>query len=524
MTTSKRALLSCWNKRGLVRLARALAEADWELLASGGTAAALQKAGLEVVAVESVTGFPQILSGRVKTLHPAIHGGILARDNDEDRGELARHKLAPISLVVCNLYPFVEARRQGRSDEAELVELIDIGGVALLRAAAKNFDRVTTLSDPDDYPWAIETLEQGQLFGRANRRALAQKAFAQTAALDDAIASWMREGTDPSVPGPVQTEDDSAAPGLPRQLLLSATRGEALRYGENPHQQGARYLWVGSTEPFEMVGGSKGLSYNNFADLDAAWAAASGFEEPAAAVIKHANPCGLATADSVEEALRLARESDPVSAFGSIIAFNRPVDRALVESLGDLFVEVLVAPAFDDEALAWLSERKKSCRAVRVDPGAARPDLQIRSIASGLLVQTHDEAPDDPAGWEVVTARAPTDAERRALRFAWRAVRYVKSNAIVFARGQATVGVGAGQTNRLEAVNLAARQAGERAKGAVCASDAFFPFADGLERAAEAGVTAVIQPGGSRRDEEVIEAANRLTMAMIMTGRRHFRH
>ena len=508
MTRKRRALLSVYDKRGLIELSRGLTELGFELLASGGTARALSQAGLPVIPVDEVTGFPEILGGRVKTLHPAIHGGILARRTPEHLAELSMHGIVPIELVVCNLYPFTETVRQPGVTEAQAVEEIDIGGVTLLRAAAKNFESVTVVCDPADYEKVLTALRSDTL-SLEERRRLALKAFRHTAAYDAAIAAWLT--------GLVEREEP-----LPGALNLAAERVQLLRYGENPHQQGALYRWVGCVPLFEQLQG-KELSYNNIVDLEAAWAMAQEFAEPTVAIIKHTNPSGLASANTLVEAYRLALACDPVSAFGSIIAVNQEVERALVEEIGSLFVEVLVAPSYTPEALEWLAQHKKNCRVVVARPGGEN-DLVLRSVRGGLLAQTPDLRGVDESTWQVVTRREPTAAERKSLAFAWLVVKHVKSNAIVLVQGTATVGVGAGQMNRVDAVYLAARRAGDRAKGAVMGSDAFFPFPDGIEVAAAAGVTACIQPGGSIRDEEVIATADRLGMAMIFTGERHFRH
>ncbi len=505
---AQRALLSVYDKTGLIELGQGLARLGFELVASGGTARALSGAGLPVTQIDQVTGFPEILGGRVKTLHPAVHGGILARHTPEHLAELAAHGIAPFDLVVCNLYPFAATVSRPGVTEAEAVEEIDIGGVALLRAAAKNFESVAVVCDPGDYLAVLAALGGGGI-GPDERRGLALKAFRHTAAYDAAIATWL-------------TGRVEAGQVFPSVLNLAAERVQTLRYGENPHQRGALYRWAGALPLFEQLLG-KELSYNNIIDLEAAWAMPQEFAEPAVAIIKHTNPSGLATAASVVEAYRLALACDPVSAYGSIIATNREGGRDLVEEIGSLFVEVLVAPAYTPEALAWLAEHKKNCRVMLARPGGGDA-LVMRSVRGGLLVQTPDQAIADESAWRVVTRRAPTEEERRGLTFAWRAVKHVKSNAIVLAQGTATVGVGAGQMNRVDSVYLAARRAGERARGAVMGSDAFFPFSDGIEAAAVVGVTACIQPGGSLRDDDAIAAADRTGMAMIFTGERHFRH
>jgi phosphoribosylaminoimidazolecarboxamide formyltransferase/IMP cyclohydrolase len=514
--TSRRALLSVWDKTGLIDLARELRALDFELVASGGSSKALLDAGLPVVSVDAVTGHPEILGGRVKTLHPAIHGGILARRTPEHLAELAQHGIGAFDVVVCNLYPFERTVAQPGCTEADAVEQIDIGGVTLLRAAAKNFESVAIVSDPSDYGALIEALRAGSLDVSLRRR-LAVKAFAQTADYDVAISSWLE----------AQVEGPSA---LPSTLTLRARKIQTLRYGENSHQEGALYQFVGAKPAFEQVGGDKELSYNNLADLEAAWAMPAEVARPAVAIIKHANPSGFAVADDVLAAFERALACDPVSAFGGIIAVNRAVDAGFVEAMGKLFVEVLAAPAFTDEALALLAARKRNCRVMRWTGQGRAPAVTVREAHSGLLVQTPDPTPTLPAGeglpegWRVVTSHQPTEAQIRDLKFAWIACKHVRSNAIVLVKGEATVGVGAGQMNRLDSVRIAAWRAGDRAAGSVLASDAFFPFADGLMAGMDAGAVAVVQPGGSVRDDEVIAAAEAAGIPMIFTGRRHFRH
>jgi phosphoribosylaminoimidazolecarboxamide formyltransferase / IMP cyclohydrolase len=528
MTNGARALLSVYDKSGLIEFARGLIELGFELVASGGTARALSQAGLAVTQVDEITGFPEILGGRVKTLHPAVHGGILARRTPEHLAELAAHAIIPIGLVACNLYPFSQTVSRPDVDEAQVIEEIDIGGVTLLRAAAKNFESVIAVCDPADYTGVLAALRAGarssgdkaaagqdeeaetaRPLDKPGRRRLALKAFRHTAAYDAAIATWLTGQVEPNQL-------------LPETLNLAAERVQLLRYGENPHQQAALYRWDGDRPLFEQLQG-KELSYNNIVDLEAAWAMPQEFAEPTVAIIKHTNPSGLASAGTLVEAYRLAFDCDPVSAYGSIIATNHAVDCALVEAIGSLFVEVLAAPSYSAEALEWLAQHKKNCRVMLARPGDEQA-LLLRSVRGGLLAQTPDLGGGDEAGWRVVTARHPTGEEMAALRFAWRVVKHVKSNAIVFAQGTATVGVGAGQMNRVDSVHLAAMRAGKRASGAVMGSDAFFPFADGIEAAAAAGVTACIQPGGSQRDLEAIAAADRLGMAMVFSGERHFRH
>ena len=443
-----RAILSVFDKTGLDSLARGLLDLGFELVASGGTARALAEWGLPVTPVEDVTGFPELLGGRVKTLHPAIHGGILARRTPDTLAELGRFGIAPVDIVACNLYPFRQTVARPGVTEAEAIEQIDIGGVALLRAAAKNHESVLVLADPADYPGTLEGLRGGTL-DQTERRRLARKAFAHTAAYDAAIARWLEGDGD-----------------LPETLTLTAERVQALRYGENPHQQAALYRWSGEPAAFEQLQG-KELSYNNIVDLEAAWAMPQEFAGPAVAIIKHTNPSGLAAAASPEEAYRLAFECDPVSAYGGIVACNRPVDLAFVEAIGGLFVEVLAAPAYTEEALAWLAERKANCRVMKSHVMAARNThpvpLVLRSVSDGLLAQTPDLHGRDESAWQVVTRRSPTDGERAALAFAWIAAKHTKSNAIVLAQVSATVGVGRGadEPRRLGAAgSLASGRAG----------------------------------------------------------------
>jgi len=506
--TRRRALLSVYDKSGLVGLGHGLIGLGWELLASGGTARALSTAGLPVTAIESLTGFPELLDGRVKTLHPAIHASILARPIPEHMAQLERHGLTPINLVACNLYPFAQTVAQAEVSEARAIEEIDIGGVALLRAAAKTFERVITLCDPDDYGPVLKALQERGEVPLEERRRLALKAFRHTAAYDAAIAAWLAERVE-------------GAQVLPEQLHLVAHRVQSMRYGENPHQQAALYRWSGALTPYEQLHGIE-LSYNNVVDLEAAWAAVQEFTEPAVAIIKHTNPCGLATAASLSAAYRAAYACDPTSAYGGVIGCNRELDAATAEAIAAQFVEVIVAPGYQPAALERLRGRP-NLRLVAAHPGWAE-ELVLRSVRAGLLVQTPDRRGVDESSWRVVTRRAPSVAERRGLAFAWLVCKHVKSNAIVLAQDTATVGIGAGQMNRANSVFLAVRQAGDKARGAVMASDAFFPFPDGVELAGQAGVSAIIQPGGSVRDAEVIAAADALGMAMVFCGERHFRH
>ncbi len=495
----KRALLSVSDKTGLTELAGGLAELGYSLLATGGTASLLREHGLAIEEVSSYTGSPEILQGRVKTLHPAIHGGLLARETVADRRELTDQGWDYLDLVVVNLYPFeaTVAREGVTLDEA--VEQIDIGGVALIRAAAKNHGRVVLVSDPSDYPAVLEELRAGSVSAE-RRRALAIKGFRQTARYDRAIARYL-DGTDG-----------------PETLELYPV--QTLRYGENPHQRARLLTFEPGRGPLGgRVLGGKELSYNNMLDLDAAWRAVEPFAEPCACIVKHLSPCGMAAADTLAEAVRLARASDPVSAFGGILAVNRPLDQASLDELEELFLEAIAAPEFP----VALSDKRKNCRLLQIE-GAPADLGEYRSVRDGLLWQERDDG--DPANtvWQIVSERPPTPQETVDLGFAWRACQHVKSNAIVLVQNRATVGIGGGQPNRVDCVRIAAGRAGEKARGASMASDAFFPFPDSVEVAAAVGVTAVIHPGGSMRDAEVLEACNRLGLAVVLTGVRHFRH
>ncbi|MBX3013257.1 MAG: bifunctional phosphoribosylaminoimidazolecarboxamide formyltransferase/IMP cyclohydrolase [Caldilineaceae bacterium] len=507
-----RALLSVSDKTGLVDFAQQLYAAGAQLVASGGTARQLRDAGLPVTSVDEVTGFPQILGGRVKTLHPAIHGGILARRVAHHLEELDAYQIAPIDLVVVNLYPFQQTVAQPNVTLATAVEEIDIGGVALLRAAAKNHESVTVVCEPADYAVVAQSFANGGT-SMMQRKKLALKAFRHTAEYDTAIAAYLSG----------QIEEDAPTPELPTRLQLDLHQVQLNRYGENPHQQGGLYAYAGEKAPFEVLHG-KEMSYNNWLDLDGSWQAAQDFPTPTVAIIKHGNPCGLASGETLAEAYRKALACDPVSAFGSIISVNRPLDVATVQSMAELFVEVVAAPAYEPEALQLL-QKKKNLRILQ-PTGVQLHPLTLRSIYGGVLVQELDQSQSDmdPAAWRVVSAAQPTDEQLADLAFAWRVARFVKSNAIVYVKDQATVGIGAGQMSRIDSVMLAGHKAGERARGAVMASDAFFPFADNIEAAAKQGITAVVQPGGSVRDAEVIDAVNQLGLVMVLTDARHFRH
>ena len=509
-----RALLSVYDKSGVVEFGRALAAAGFELISTGGTHSTLsQEGGLPVLQVSEVTGSPEILDGRVKTLHPTIYGGLLARrDSQEHMDELARHGMGLINLVAVNLYPFVDTISKPGATLDDALENIDIGGPTMLRAAAKNFPSVVVVVDPSDYGWVGEKLASGGLT-LEERRGLAAKAFRHVATYDAAVTGYLGEAT---------AGDDPLTP----DLAIALRQVSKLRYGENPHQAGALYVPAGAqsggvANARQLHG--RELSYNNLMDADAAWRVVSDFPESTAAVIKHANPCGLASHPDQSEAYRRAFEGDTVSAFGGIVGFNRTVTAASAEAMGPVFYEVVVAPDYEPEALEIL-QRKRNLRILAVDQGSGGVGYDIRPITGGLLVQTPDVIEEDPAGWECVTERKPSEAELADLAFAWKAGKHIKSNAIVFAKDRTLVGMGAGQPNRVVSVHLSGRIAGDKSRGAALASDAFFPFPDNIELAAEAGIAAIVQPGGSIRDDEVVEAANRHGIAMVFTGVRHFRH
>jgi phosphoribosylaminoimidazolecarboxamide formyltransferase/IMP cyclohydrolase len=511
----RRALISVSDKTGLLPLAQALIARGVEILSTGGTAEALRKAGIAVTEVSDHTGFPEILDGRVKTLVPQIHGGILGRrDLPEHLAQMEEHGIAPIDLVIVNLYPF-EATVAAGGDYESCVETIDIGGPALIRAAAKNHAHVAVLTECAQYFALQEELETQGGTNLARRRRLAGAAYARTAAYDAAISAWFAKVQDIT---------------FPHRLAVAGILRQTLRYGENPHQQAALYV-SGSNRPgvasARQIQG-KELSYNNLADTDAALECVAEFTGPAIVIVKHANPCGVATAPTLAEAWEAALRCDPVSAFGGIVAANRTLDGPAAEKIVAIFSEVIVAPDADDAAKEILS-RKKNLRLLLTGrlPDPATPGLQIRSIAGGFLAQTRDSGAIGPADLKVVTKRAPTDAEVADLLFAFQVCKHVKSNAIVYVHAGATVGIGAGQMSRVDSARIAAwkgEAAGQLTEGSVAASDAFFPFADGLDAVIAAGATAVIQPGGSIRDAEVIAAADAAGIAMVFTGIRHFRH
>jgi phosphoribosylaminoimidazolecarboxamide formyltransferase / IMP cyclohydrolase len=518
----RRALLSVSDKTGLVPFAQELARRGVEILSTGGTYRALAEAGVPVTSVEAYTGSPEVMDGRVKTLHPRVHGGILMRGEVDD-ADLERVGGRPIDLVVVNLYPFAQTFAKSTASHDDIVENIDIGGPAMVRSAAKNHARVAVVTDPSDYAGLIAEIERTGEVSLPTRRRLAAKAFAHTAAYDGLVAAYLS-----STDGVAEPRRDER---YPRYLTLPFERAYVLRYGENPHQTGAFYrdrvARPGTLAAAASLGaGGKELSFNNLVDVDAALEAVREFDPPAAVVVKHTNPCGVAVAADLAAAYRLARDADPVSAFGGIVALNREVDVAAARVLAETFLECIVAPAFAAEALELL-RGKKNLRLLAT--GAILPadqaDLTYKRVGGGIVVQDRDAtAGGEVERGRVVTKRAPTEAELRALALAWRVCKHVKSNAIVLAREDRTVGVGAGQMSRVESVRIACGKAGDLAKGSVLGSDAFFPFPDGLELAAEHGVTAAAQPGGSVKDAEVIAAADRAGMAMVFTGVRHFRH
>lgn len=511
-----RAILSVYDKTGLEEFARGLAEMGWDLVASGGTARALSLAGLAVTPIEALTHLPEMLAGRVKTLHPAVHAGILARDTGGDYATLSEHGFAPIDMVIVNLYPFqLTASQHGVSLE-EVIEQIDIGGVALVRAAAKNYARVTVLTDAVDYAPVLSSLHETGKVDPALRQRLAVKAFQLTHHYDAAIHAYLRT---------LVEEDQILDEGVPPVYSLGLTRVQEMRYGENPHQAAGLYAESETATPLggELLGG-KPLSYNNLLDLDAAWRTVNRFDQPAVVIVKHLTPTGVAFADSVAAAFPGALASDPVSAFGGVIAVNRPVDEAFVTALESLFVEAIVAPDFSPVAQEMMGQKRQNCRLLRIPHPPKMHGYELRSIVGGYLIQQLDAGDPGRSSWRVVSERQPTSDELQTARFGWRVVQHVKSNAIVLAQPGMTVGIGGGLPSRVDAARLAITKAGERSQGAVMASDAFFPFADGIEVAAEAGITCVVQPGGSIRDQDVIDAANERGLAMVFTGVRHFRH
>jgi phosphoribosylaminoimidazolecarboxamide formyltransferase / IMP cyclohydrolase len=520
----RRALLSVFDKTGLVEFAQRLVEHNVTLISTGGTARTIRDAGLPVTDVSELTNFPEILDGRVKSLHPAVHGGLLARRNDpEDLAALAGQRIEPIDLVVVNLYPFRQTVAREGITEAEAIENIDIGGPAMIRAAAKNFYFVSVVTSAEDYlPVADELDASGGKLSLKTRRRLAQRAFETTARYDRAISDYFRT----LLPGP----GEAAHGEFPDRLNLSFPKAQSLRYGENPHQQAALY---GTPDRFFEQLHGKELSFNNLMDLSGALQLIDEFREgePACAILKHTNPCGAATAGSLLEAYRAAFATDIQSPFGGIVVVNRPLDQATAEAIDEIFTEIVVAPGFEDGVTDFLRQ-KKNRRIIRaLEPAGSDEGLDVRYAVGGLLVQERDPVipslSKKQADWKVVTRRAPTADEWQDLDFAWRVAKHVKSNAIVYAKNRATIGIGAGQMSRIDSSEIAimkGQKSGLGFEGSAIASDAFFPFADGLIAAAKAGARAVIQPGGSVRDEEVIQAANDYNLAMVFTSVRHFRH
>ena len=499
---TRRALLSVFDKTGIVDFARELADMGWDIVSSGGTARELGAAGVPVRDVAEITGLPAILGHRVVTLHPKIHGGLLADLNDASHlADLERYGIEPFDLVVVNLYPF-------RAQPG--IEMIDIGGPAMVRAAAKNHAHVGVVVSPVDYPAVLTELRAARSLSSSTRRSLARAAFAHTAAYDSEVVTWF--------------DADSEVGTLPTTLHLALEKAQPLRYGENPHQSGARYRRMGATSWWDVAvqHNGKEMSYLNVYDTEAAWRLVNRFEGPAAVVVKHANPCGVAVASSIEEAYRRAHACDPVSAFGGIVALNRPVTAELANDLVGIFTEVIVAPSFSDEALVVLAT-KANLRVLSAPP-PGNDILDIRGVDGGLLIQDRDQVRVDRSSWKVVSRRQPTEGEWRDLELGWVVVASVSSNAIVVTHDEQAVGIGAGQQNRLDSARIAVEKAGARATGGVAASDAFFPFRDGLDALATSGVTAAIEPGGSMRDADVIAAADEHNMALVFTSERHFKH
>ncbi len=506
----KRAVVSVYDKTGIVEFARGLAEIGYEIVSTGGTAKVLRENGIEVKEVAEITGFPEILGGRVKTLHPVIHGGILARNTEEDMKQLAELDIIPVEVVAVNLYPFEKTVLSG-AELKDVIENIDIGGPTMLRAAAKNFERVFIVVDPDDYGEVIKAIKSGEE-NYEFRLKLASKAFGHVALYDALISDYFSNLT---------------SDNFPSETALPLRLKKLLRYGENPHQKGAVYV-----NPFAKSGianaevlGGKEMSYNNIADADAVLGMIRDFkEETFCVIVKHANPCGAAVGKTPADAFQKALQTDPVSAFGGIVGFTRPVDSDTAKLLTEIFLEVIVAPDYTDDALKILRETKKNLRLIKVNLLEEDTYHFVRSVSGGFLVQEQDKGFPELEEMKVVTQRKPSDREIEVMKFAWKIVKSVKSNAIVLADETGLLGVGAGQMSRVDSVRIAVSKARRDTKGSVLASDAFFPFRDGIDEAARAGVRAVIQPGGSIRDAEVIKAADEYGIAMVFTGRRHFRH
>ncbi len=507
-----RAILSVSDKTGLVEFAKGLSGLGWEMFSTGGTQRSLEQGGVAVTGVSKLTGFPEILDGRVKTLHPVVYAGILARRGEPShRQELAKLGLGTIDLVAVNLYPFLETVARPDVGQDEALENIDIGGPTMIRAAAKNFPDVVVLVDPKDYGLVLERLK-GKGLSLEDRKQLARKAFQHVAVYDTAIARYLGVGSGP----------------FTQELSFGLRKAQELRYGENPHQQGAFYTEVVPGAASDGIGTAKQLwgkelSFNNILDADAAWTTVIDFPAPSVAIVKHTNPCGLGHHQSLAEAYRRALAGDPVSAFGGIVAANVPLDAETAREMAKTFYEIVIAPSYSPEALKLL-QGKKDLRLLELPARTPPANLDVRRVTGGFLVQTPDTEDDDPGTWKLVTSREPLPQERKDMVFAWKAVRHIKSNAIAVAKGDRMLGMGAGQPNRVNSVELALKLAGDESKGAALASDAFFPFPDSIERAAGAGIVTVVEPGGSVRDDEVIAAAERHGMSLMFTGRRHFRH
>ena len=520
----ERALISVFDKSGVLEFARRLSALKIEILSTGGTAKLLRDSGLAVKDVSDFTGWPEMLGGRVKTLHPKVHGGVLFRRNlADDQKQAKEHGIAPIDLVVVNLYPFEATAAKSGLTAEELIENIDIGGPTMLRSAAKNWESVTVVTDPADYDRVAKELETNSDTSPFTRLDLARKVFATTSRYDGMIATELERISLQSGQAALQLKES-----LPQRVNIALEKLQPLRYGENPHQAAALYVPAGKAASglaaAKQLQG-KELSYNNLVDLESARSLAAEFQNPAVVIIKHNNPCGTAEQTTLREAYLKALASDPVSAFGGVLAFNREVDAATAEEVAKLFVECIAAPGFDARAKDILAG-KKNLRLLELPQGGLSPEreLQLKRVLGGMLIQQSDLGELNPAELKVATKRAPTDAELTTLKFAWKVAKHVKSNAIVFAKDGATLGVGAGQMSRVDSVKIAVMKAQSSLQGSVVASDAFFPFPDGVEEAAKAGALAVIQPGGSVRDNDVIAAADRLGMAMVFTGMRHFLH
>ena len=505
-----KAILSVYNKDNIEHIGRSLSEAGYEIISTGGTYRSLRKAGISVQQISELTGFPEILDGRVKTLHPKVHGGILARrDIDTHQAEMKSNDISSIDVVVVNLYPFVDTVRQEEVSLNDALENIDIGGPTMIRSAAKNFPHVLVVVDPLDYEWVAEKIASGEGFSEAERKKLAQKAFQHVAVYDTAISTWLNE-----------TPLDS------NELSIGLGRVETLRYGENPHQEAVVYkntLGAGGIVEAEHLHGLP-MSYTNYLDADAAWTTAISFNQNACVIVKHTNPCGIALNNEQSLAFESAFQGDSISAYGGIVGFNNVVTKKTAETMHGVLFDIIVAPGYESDALEILKKRKRT-RILKVNPAhGALSNLKALTISGGMLVQTMDDIREDPKDWKVVTERTPTEQEYKDLEFAWNCLRHIKSNTIVLAKDNTLVGMGAGQPNRVVSVHLALRIAGDKSIGSSLASDAFMPFADNVELASEGGITAIIQPGGSIRDEEVIKAANEHSIAMMFTGIRHFNH